>query len=56
VPIRGLFHGLKGKSIVFTIFPLQEAIERLYPDKIEERLGLLAYHWEQVGIPARRKF
>ncbi|TFG73069.1 MAG: hypothetical protein E4H27_01475 [Anaerolineales bacterium] len=26
-----------------------EAIERLYPDRIEEQLGLLAYHWEQAG-------
>ena len=26
-----------------------EAMERLYPDHIEEQLGLLAHHWEQAG-------
>ncbi len=26
-----------------------EALERLYPDRIEDQLGLLAHHWEQAG-------
>jgi class 3 adenylate cyclase len=26
-----------------------EALERLFPDRIEEQLGLLAYHWEGAG-------
>jgi predicted ATPase len=26
-----------------------ESIEKLYPERIEEQLGLLAYHWEQAG-------
>jgi len=28
-----------------------EAWERLFPDRIEEQLGLLAHHWEQAGEP-----
>ena len=30
-----------------------EALERLYPARIEEQLGLLAHHWEQAGDAAR---
>jgi ABC-type oligopeptide transport system substrate-binding subunit/class 3 adenylate cyclase len=26
-----------------------EALEQLYPDRVEEQLGLLAYHWERTG-------
>jgi len=26
-----------------------EALERLFPDRVEEQLGLLARHWEQAG-------
>jgi class 3 adenylate cyclase/tetratricopeptide (TPR) repeat protein len=26
-----------------------EALKRLFPDRIEEQLGLLAYHWEAAG-------
>jgi len=26
-----------------------EAVEGLYPDRVEEQLGLLAHHWEQAG-------
>jgi ABC-type oligopeptide transport system substrate-binding subunit/class 3 adenylate cyclase len=26
-----------------------EALERLFPERIEEQLGLLAYHWERAG-------
>jgi len=26
-----------------------EALERLFPNRIEEQLGLVAYHWEQAG-------
>lgn len=26
-----------------------ETVERLYPERVEENLGLLAYHWEQAG-------
>ncbi|MCL7452606.1 MAG: AAA family ATPase, partial [Anaerolineae bacterium] len=27
-----------------------EALERLFPERVEELLGLLAYHWEQAGV------
>jgi ABC-type oligopeptide transport system substrate-binding subunit/class 3 adenylate cyclase len=30
-----------------------EALERLFPERIEEQLGLLAYHWEQAGDAAK---
>jgi hypothetical protein len=30
-----------------------EAMERLYPDRIESQLGLLAQHWERAGNTAR---
>jgi tetratricopeptide (TPR) repeat protein len=30
-----------------------EALERLYPDRIEEQLGLLAHHWERAGETER---
>jgi ABC-type oligopeptide transport system substrate-binding subunit len=26
-----------------------EALERLYPDRVDEQLGLLAYHWDRSG-------
>jgi predicted ATPase len=26
-----------------------EALERLFPERIEEQLGLLAHHWERAG-------
>jgi oligopeptide transport system substrate-binding protein len=26
-----------------------EALERLYPERVEEQVGLLAYHWERSG-------
>ena len=26
-----------------------EALERLFPERIEEQVGLLAHHWEQAG-------
>jgi ABC-type oligopeptide transport system substrate-binding subunit/class 3 adenylate cyclase len=26
-----------------------ETLERLYPDRLEEQVGLLAYHWERAG-------
>ena len=26
-----------------------EALERLYPDRLEEQVGVLAYHWERAG-------
>lgn len=28
-----------------------EALERLFPDRLEQQLGLLAYHWEQAEAP-----
>jgi len=28
-----------------------EALERLFPGRLEEQLGLLAYHWEQAEVP-----
>jgi class 3 adenylate cyclase/tetratricopeptide (TPR) repeat protein len=27
-----------------------EALERLFPDRIEEQVGLLAHHWERAGV------
>jgi class 3 adenylate cyclase len=30
-----------------------EALERLYPERVEEQLGLLAYHWEGAGARER---
>jgi oligopeptide transport system substrate-binding protein len=30
-----------------------EAMEALYPDRIEEQVGLLAYHWEQAEEPSK---
>ncbi len=30
-----------------------EALERLFPERIDEQLGLLAYHWERAGDAAR---
>ncbi|MBN1993910.1 MAG: AAA family ATPase [Anaerolineae bacterium] len=30
-----------------------EVLERLFPDRIEEQVGLLAHHWEQAGEPAK---
>jgi class 3 adenylate cyclase/predicted ATPase len=30
-----------------------EALERLFPDRIEEQAGLLAYHWERAHEPQR---
>jgi predicted ATPase/class 3 adenylate cyclase/DNA-binding SARP family transcriptional activator len=28
---------------------IAQALERLYPERVKEQLGLLAYHWEQAG-------
>lgn len=30
-----------------------EALEQLFPDRVEEQVGLLAYHWEQAGETER---
>ena len=30
-----------------------EALERLFPDRVEEQLGLLAHHWERAGETRR---
>jgi ABC-type oligopeptide transport system substrate-binding subunit/DNA-binding SARP family transcriptional activator len=30
-----------------------EVLERLFPDRIEEQVGLLAHHWEQAEEPAK---
>jgi class 3 adenylate cyclase/tetratricopeptide (TPR) repeat protein len=30
-----------------------EAIERLFPDRVEEQVGLLAHHWERAGETER---
>jgi predicted ATPase len=32
---------------------LSEALERLFPERIEEQLGLLAHHWERAGETER---
>jgi len=29
------------------------ALEQLYPERLDEQLGLLAYHWERAGEPAQ---
>jgi tetratricopeptide (TPR) repeat protein len=34
-------------------YQVAEALERLFPDRIEELLGLLAYHWERAGESRR---
>jgi class 3 adenylate cyclase/predicted ATPase len=39
---------LKRKRLLFHR-QIAEAIERLFPDRVEEQLGLLAYHWELAG-------
>jgi tetratricopeptide (TPR) repeat protein len=30
-----------------------QALERLFPERIERQLGLLAYHWEQAAVPQK---
>jgi ABC-type oligopeptide transport system substrate-binding subunit/class 3 adenylate cyclase len=30
-----------------------QALERLFPDRIEEQVGLLAYHWERADEPGK---
>ncbi|MEA3377507.1 MAG: ABC transporter substrate-binding protein [Chloroflexota bacterium] len=30
-----------------------EALERLFPERVEEQLGLLAHHWERAGVAAK---
>jgi len=32
-----------------------EALERLFPDRVEEQVGLLAYHWERAEEPHARQ-
>jgi predicted ATPase len=32
---------------------IAEALERFFPQRVEEQLGLLAYHWEHAGEPER---
>jgi ABC-type oligopeptide transport system substrate-binding subunit/class 3 adenylate cyclase len=30
-----------------------QALERLFPDRVEEQVGLLAHHWERAGEPEK---
>jgi len=30
-----------------------QALERLFPDRVEEQVGLLAHHWERAGEPGK---
>ena len=33
-----------------------EALERLFPERIDEQLGLLAHHWERAEEPTRLSY
>jgi len=33
-----------------------EMLEQLFPDRIEEQVGLLAYHWHRAGDPERARY
>jgi ABC-type oligopeptide transport system substrate-binding subunit/class 3 adenylate cyclase len=43
------YNGLLKKQRRIFHRQVAEALERLYPERVEEQLGLLAYHWEQSG-------
>ena len=43
------YKGLLHKQRIAFHRQVAETLERLYPDRIEERLSLLAHHWEQAG-------
>jgi class 3 adenylate cyclase/predicted ATPase len=43
------YHGLLRKQRRLFHRQVAEALERLFPDRVEEQLGLLAYHWELAG-------
>jgi ABC-type oligopeptide transport system substrate-binding subunit len=42
------YNGLLKKARRVFHRQVAEALERLFPERIEEQLGLLAYHWEQA--------
>jgi tetratricopeptide (TPR) repeat protein len=43
------YNGLLKKERLVYHRQVAKALERLFPDRIEEQLGLLAYHWERAG-------
>jgi class 3 adenylate cyclase/tetratricopeptide (TPR) repeat protein len=43
------YHGLLRKQRRLFHRQVAEALERLFPDRLEEQPGLLAYHWELAG-------
>ncbi|MFH1084747.1 MAG: hypothetical protein V1772_03145, partial [Chloroflexota bacterium] len=43
------YNGLLRKQRRVVHQQVAEALERLFPDRVEEQLGLLAYHWELAG-------
>jgi len=43
------YNGLLRKQRRVSHQQVAQALERLYPDRLEEQLGLLAYHWERAG-------
>ncbi len=47
------YHGLLKKERRVFHRQVGEALERLFPDRIHEQVGLLAYHWERAGDPER---
>jgi predicted ATPase len=47
--LEAVYHTLLTRDRCYYHRVAAEVIERLHPDRVEERLGLLAYHWEQAG-------
>ncbi|UCC76281.1 MAG: AAA family ATPase, partial [Anaerolineales bacterium] len=47
------YNGLLKKQRRLFHRQVAEALERLFPDRIEEQLGLLAHHWERAGVSDR---
>jgi ABC-type oligopeptide transport system substrate-binding subunit/class 3 adenylate cyclase len=47
------YNGLLKKERRIFHRQVAEALERLFPDRVEEQLGLLAYHWERAGDPKK---
>jgi ABC-type oligopeptide transport system substrate-binding subunit/class 3 adenylate cyclase len=43
------YNGLLRRQRRVTHRLVAEALERLFPERVEEQLGLLAYHWERAG-------
>jgi oligopeptide transport system substrate-binding protein len=47
------YNGLLKKERRLFHRQVAEALERLFPDRIEEQVGLLAHHWERAGVPGK---